>query len=149
MQCEMCGKLAELLTVDVEGTDLNVCSSCTNYGKIKRNFVSSQSLNQQFSKRNDFPEYKVVSDYASLIRSARENKSMSHKDFSKLINEREALISKWESGGLIPSVDSARKLEKIIGISLVQEDILISIPLQKKFTEELTLGDFIKVRKRK
>ena len=150
-QCEMCGKLANLVVVDVEGSDLNVCSSCTSYGKVKKKIFLAPSLRQQLSASNK-PEYKVVAHYSSLLRNVREANNMSHKAFSEMLNEREAIISKWESGSVKPSVDNARKLERILGIKLVQEDIQANSSENiktSKVSDELTLGDFIKVRKRK
>jgi len=44
--CEMCGKEDRLVTAEVEGGELQVCSVCSKYGKIKK---KPQSIKQQVS----------------------------------------------------------------------------------------------------
>ncbi|MDP3734762.1 MAG: multiprotein bridging factor aMBF1 [Nanoarchaeota archaeon] len=147
-QCEMCGKAAAAVVIDVEGSNLSVCPSCSGYGTVTKNFSVTSSL-QRYSYTKETPEWSVVSDYASQIRRSRERKGMSHDDFSKLLQERETVISKWEAGTLKPSVDTARRLERILGIKLVQEDVIEkSAVTTTTKSDELTLGDFVKIRKR-
>ena len=75
---------------------------------------------------------------------------MSQQDFATYLNERESVVSKWEQGQMQPSIETARKLERMLGLRLVEEETETSLsePTAKK-SDEPTLGDFIKVRKRK
>ncbi|MBI2145850.1 hypothetical protein HYU22_00745 [Candidatus Woesearchaeota archaeon] len=34
--CELCGKTAEVVTADIEGVELKVCSHCTAHGIVKQ-----------------------------------------------------------------------------------------------------------------
>lgn len=160
--CEMCGKEARLVTADIEGGELNVCSNCTKYGTVKKSFrgnlSSSPSRERSSSVRRHFavkeePSFRIVDNYSSLIRSAREKRDMSQEDFAKSLNERESLIAKWEQGSLKPRINIARKLEKKLGVKLVVKEETDGEDLKseksKKVSDEFTLGDFIKVRKRK
>ncbi len=152
--CEMCGKESRLILAEIEGGELRVCPGCAKYGTIKKKTEVKEFVHkkQQFAKK-DLPELKVVSNYSSLIRSARESKGMKQEDFAKFLNEKESILTKWESGSLKPRLDVARRLEKILGIRLVERDVLDKAELEKKKkgsgSNEFTLGDFIKVRKRK
>ena len=94
---------------------------------------------------------KIVSNYAQLIRSAREAKQMKQEDFAKFLNEKESILAKWESGSLKLRLDVARKLEKVLGVKLLEKDESEEIKLdnKKKVADGFTLGDFVKVRKRK
>ena len=75
---------------------------------------------------------------------------MNQEEFSKFINERESVLNKWENGSLKPRLDIARKLEKRLKISLIEKEEIKTIEMEKKKSSEgFTLGDFIKVRKRK
>ena len=76
---------------------------------------------------------------------------MSQEDFAKFLNERESIVAKWEQGSLRPRIDTARRLERKLGIRLVEkeEETSEDVDVPKVKKDEFTLGDFIKVRKRK
>lgn len=159
----MCGKEASLILLEVEGVELKACPSCTRFGSVKQNSEKNwgkespnflQGINHPVnqSPRNEEPELKLVDNYSSLIRSEREKRGMKQEDFAKFLNERESIVSKWEQGTLKPGVDTAKKLEKQLGINLIE--ILdyagsekLANPKEKK--DVFTLGDFIRIRKRK
>ena len=151
--CEMCGKGANLINADVEGVELKLCQNCLKYGVVKKS-SSSFSMGGSFKKRivnKDEPEFKVVNNYSSLLRSARESKNMNQEDFAKFLKERSSIVTKWESGNLKPRVGIARKLSKLLNINLIEKDIKKDFEKKqnKRKEEGFTLGDFIKVRKRK
>ncbi len=151
MGCELCGKEGELLLADVEQVEMNVCPSCAEFGKIKSSFRSSSSASQRKSIIAEEPEFEIVLDYASLIRKAREQRNMSQKEFAAFLNERESLVQKWEQGSMPPAIDVARRLEKKLGISLIQQDEkgkILNPEKAPKLSDSFTLGDFIKIRKR-
>ena len=59
------------------------------------------------------------------------------------------MLASWEHGTIKPLVDVARRLEKVLGISLIVKEELEDVKMEKSGKkDELTLGDFIKVRKR-
>jgi putative transcription factor len=147
----MCGKEENLIKADVEGVELKVCSACAKYGKVKkpvRSSLSAQRYKRTFQKKEE-PNFKICDDFAYLIRKSRESKEMSQEDFSKFLNERESIVAKWEAGSLKPRINVARNLERKLGIRIVQKDIRVSADLKNnKKNDELTLGDFVKVRKK-
>jgi uncharacterized protein (TIGR00270 family) len=159
----MCGREGDLVLADVESVDLKLCSNCLKYGKVKGNF--GQSFSQRgFGNRDrgrgryqprgpvkEEAEWKVVSDYDTLLRLARSKKRMDQKDFAALLNERESQLAKWENGQQKPSLDEAKKIGKILGINLVEKEDPSNKEMDnkgKKREDTLTLGDFIKVRKK-
>ena len=146
--CDMCGKEGNLVRAMVEGSELYVCNGCGKYGKIVgRTFKRRISLPKR-SVIKDEVEEKIVSDYSSKIRIAREGKGLKQEDFAKMLNERASLVNKWESGNLRPRINVARKLERLLGIKLVKKVEVGKVDVSKSKTSEPTLGDFIKVRKR-
>ena len=150
--CEMCGKEARLVTAEVEGGELKVCSDCGKYGTVKKRvFVPRSTFQSRKFQKKEEPQFRIVNNYSSLIRSAREKRGISQNDFAKLLNERESIITKWENGSLRPRISTARKLERTLGIKLVERDDMTSGKIEKKGkkNEEFVLGDFVKVRKRK
>ena len=114
-------------------------------------FQNKKFFKKRFTKKDE-PEFKLVNNYSSLLRSSRGSKNLSQEDFAKLLNERGSIVAKWESGTLKPRVDIARKLSKLLNITLVVKDekkVFDKAISKKKGEEGFTLGDFIKVRKRK
>lgn len=161
MPCEMCGRKTDLVLAEVENVELNVCSGCAWHGTIKKRaaapsaLFSAGSASSATSSRPSFipkekPEFKIVDNFSSLLRSAREKKGMKQEDFAKLLNERESIVAKWEAGSLKPGIDAAYKVGRRLGINLVEEDLEVAAKVEAgKKGDELTLGDFVKVRKRR
>jgi len=158
--CEMCGRTADLVSAAIEGVPLTVCGTCAKYGTVNRHHsatvsstlvnrrrVSSDSL-QYHSPPSAKPEYYVVDSYASLIRNVREKRGMTQKDFALLLQEKESFIGKWESAALKPDLETAKKLQKILGVTLIalDDDTVPTEKIEKNKSTEFTLGDFIKVR---
>lgn len=145
--CELCGKDTPLVSADIEGADLEVCMNCAQHGTIKR---KPQSYARLSVVKPELPEEVVVSNFASALRGTREKRGMTQEDFAKLLREKESMLIKWESGLLQPEVAVARKIGKILGLSLVELEKAEPLPKQQQKNDVLTLGDVvIKVRKKK
>jgi len=155
--CEMCGKDTYLVKAEVEGTELKICQNCAKYGKVKE-YRTPKSLKKA---RNYYPksqgaEYDLVLNYSQIIQKIRNQKGLDQEKFAKLINEKESVVQKWESGNLKPRIDTAKKLERLFNVELIKvvgsgEEVktLDTGTSSKKSTGEPTLGDFVKIRKRK
>ena len=146
--CELCGKLAPLLLAEVESVDLKVCAACAKHGQIKKRPPSPLTILRPV--KPEAPEFFIVDTYAQLLRSSREKKGLSQQDFARFLNEKESILAKWEAGALKPSIDMARMLERKLGLALVMMEEKISAKSEQPArSDELTLGDMVKVRKRK
>src|SRR3989344_6323062 len=150
-QCDMCGSLKPLVPAFIEGTTLQVCSSCSRYGKVmpKPMISPHQQPAAQLAKQRAEAEldFILVADFPSLIKQAREQKKLQQKDLALAVKEKESVIQHVESGHLQPSLYLAKKLEKYLHISLVQ----LYIPPEKSKTSSdgtLTIGDLVNLRKR-
>lgn len=169
MQCEMCGEIIRGTPklVRVEGAELSVCSKCEKFGtevqQVRRTDirVSQKAVGSRpapapagraapVRKRDmfDFIEGDIVDDYAARIRRAREEKGLSQKELAMQMKEKEHLIRKIENSELIPEEDVRKKLEKTLGIRLI--DSMVSEE-EKKTKSNLapTLGDLTVIRKAK
>ncbi|MEK6968931.1 MAG: multiprotein bridging factor aMBF1 [Nanoarchaeota archaeon] len=153
--CEMCGREADLVEAEIEQGRLNVCLNCAKFGQVKKTgavFERNKSVNFPFSQKpvnRPELEFKVVQDYSFILKSFRERQGLTQEDFAKLINERESMVTKWESGLIKPDLNVANRLEKILGIKLIETDSDILTKEEKPTKSDvLTLGDFIKVRKK-
>lgn len=156
MQCEMCGADTELFKVDVEGAVMEVCSKCSRFGKVIEKIrppapaPSKQQLKMVETRKKIETEtiFMISSDYSSLIKAGREKLGLKQEELAKKLNEKEGLIHKLETGEMIPSIPLARKLEKFFNIKIVEEHKEEPTDLPKAKDGEVTLGDFVKIKKR-
>lgn len=156
MGCDMCGKVGQLFVVEVEGTDMEVCDSCSKFGKVKKRLMTShdnkiKEKNRQVVLKNIEPKreivFIIVDDYSSKIKNARERMNLKQEDVAKKIAEKESLLQNIESGKFEPNIELARKLEKFFNISIVEQHEEIHKPISKSNDNVLTLGDMIKFKK--
>ena len=143
--CEMCGKDTRVYTAVVEGSELNVCENCGKYGKeVRKPIVRSRAPIQA---RPEVVEV-VVSEYAQLVRKAREAKGMTQKDFALSLNEKESVVQKLETSSLTPSLKMAKKLERLLKVKLIEVQEETKVDLQQKSAGPLTIGDILKIKRR-
>ena len=147
--CELCGKIAPLVRARVEGTELNVCAACGGYGKVLH-VLRSRELPKKIRKKPSPPAIveSIVSEYSNRIRKAREKKGLTQEDFAKLVNEKVSVIKKLEHGEFEPSLDLAKKLEKLLHITLIEKREIEPAHTGKSKDEPLTIGDVLKFKKR-
>jgi len=161
--CDVCGSpiKGEPLLVEIDEAVLALCSDCA------RRYVSSKEV--RFSKaegsttrikRRDtrrgttfrvnrsVDRYEIVEDYAELVKSARENLGMSREVLAKTLGIKESIIKKIEEGQLIPDIDLARRLEKILNVRLLTESENENTEVRRNTSKELTLGDVVVLRRR-
>lgn len=147
--CDLCGREAALQQAEIERVELSVCPSCVRHGKQKAPASQSFVPRKQHIAR-EAPVERLVDNFSHLLRRAREKQQMTQDDFAAFLQERSSTVAKWESGALQPDIAVARKLERKLGVSLVEKEESVSAVLEKKkmVKDELTLGDFVKVKKR-
>nr|WP_319375558.1 multiprotein bridging factor aMBF1 [uncultured Methanoregula sp.] len=168
MQCEMCGEpiRGAPKLVRVEGAELQVCSKCEKFGtevqQVRRTDLarpaqvrpgtakSVPASPSAYRKKDlfDYMEGDIVDDYNERIRRARMEKGLSQKDLAMQMKEKEHLIQKIENRDLIPEENVRKKLEKVLGIQLVDAP---ADEAEKKVQSKLapTLGDLTIIRKAK
>ncbi|EQB74499.1 MAG: multiprotein bridging factor aMBF1 [Candidatus Thermoplasmatota archaeon] len=149
MNCEMCGDFSDkLIKIRVSGAILNVCPKCAKFGdpveekklnKISENItikfpekkINVVTYKKPFKKsvtsrkpvrKENVEELDVVEDYANLIKNKREEMQMTQDDLAKKIFERKNVLSNIERGELLPDIITARKLEKVLNIKLLEKN---------------------------
>lgn len=166
--CEMCGspvRRREAKIVYIEGARLVLCPYC--YAKVAKRAVAAEVKELTRPKikrppvrsapakrsppRKMLDDLEVVPDYANRIRKARERLGWSQRVLAEAIGESENVIKRMEAGRLTPSIDQARRLEKVLNIKLL-EPIVDSEPasafLSGGISKDLTLGDIASIRKK-
>ncbi|MBI2657117.1 TIGR00270 family protein [Candidatus Woesearchaeota archaeon] len=152
MNCDLCGKTAEgLAKAIIEGVQLDVCPDCTKFGRVisqPKRYSAKEQVNhmkRQLEKKEDKVEL-LVEDYSGIIKRKRESMGLSQKDFANRISEKESTIHKIETGSFEPDLSLARKLEKALGIKLVEHYEETHESSKSAKPAGFTLGDFIKVK---
>ena len=152
INCDLCGKVEEkLYKTLIEGVELSVCPACSKFGKViapvKRYTPKEQ---HRMAEKTESREEKIellVEDYAEIIKKKRESVGLTQKDFALRINEKESTIHNIETGTLEPALSLAKKLEKILGVKLIEEHLEKHEAFKKRKEEGFTFGDFIRVKK--
>lgn len=148
--CEICGQETELVIAEIEGMDMSVCQKCAQFGQVKnipkiRAEVSKKISHKPIRSEPHFETIEtIIPGYAQKIKKARERLGLNQEDFAKKINEKESLLHKMETGSFEPSLPLARKLERLLGIKLIQKAEEEKIVSSKTPSEGLTIGDLIK-----
>lgn len=156
MQCEMCGKKEEeLYKTIVEGVKLAVCQKCASFGKIISRIITEEEKPKTNTQRQPIIREEkelvetIVENYAEKIKKKREDIGLKQEELAQKIAEKESIIHKIENGKIVPQIKLARKLEKFLGIRLVETEEAEENPTGAKGTSEgFTIGDMIKIKKK-
>jgi len=167
--CEMCGRPIDRRVakiVYIEGAKLILCPNC--YAKVSRRVTTevkslstkgtlsrrpSRSAGVTRRRREVLDEYEVVPDFAERVRRAREKLGWTQRMLAEAVKEGENVIKRIESGRLVPTIDLARRLERVLGIKLLEPVVESTLEPMKSYTssgvsKELTLGDIVAIRKK-
>jgi len=150
----MCGSGKEaLVRAEIEGSLLVVCPACARFGKVLGRVRQPEPPKAKPTaavvQAKPEAQEAVVPQYAQLIRNAREKSGLTQKDFAKKVNEKESILAKFETGKMEPPLETARKLEKILKIKLVEqhteEELQMIKGMKGKSPGGLTIGDVLKL----
>lgn len=134
MQCEVCGQqiIGKAHRVIIERAKMTTCSTCAQLGSAywesepkrptpaKGESAARVRSSPKRRKSWNVPEdLVVVDDFALLVRQAREKANLAQADLGKMIGEKISVISKVESGRMMPSQGLAARLEHGLGIKLI------------------------------
>ena len=144
MNCELCGLKSAALNADIEGTMMNVCRDCSRFGTVQK---SVRIVVKPDKLQAEEPILILVSEFGSIVKRAREKLGLRQDEMAKRLNERESLLHQIESEHFKPNISLARKLEKALGIKLVEHYEERHETSKKSKSDGFTLGDFIKVNK--
>ncbi|MDI3502159.1 MAG: putative transcription factor [Archaeoglobi archaeon] len=149
MQCEICGReVSNLKKVRVGRALMNVCDRCAHLGEeVHETRVETPRRAPPKRSVAEMPVEDIIPNYSEVIREARERLGLSQEELARKIKEKVSLIRKIERGELTPEEKVARKLEKELGIKLMER--IESPKIEKKeLPSTLTLGDVVVVRRK-
>lgn len=142
MNCELCGReIKHFHEVIIDGATMKVCDECARYGREVRQPVSHppQKMpgNQVPVKRvSPFPppaapkrkvprelvdDDEPVLDFGKIIKKRREELGMSQEELAVKLQEKKNLLAKIEREEIKPDKATARKIEKVLGIKIMEK----------------------------
>jgi putative transcription factor len=170
VMCEVCGKGPAKYTVIIEGAKFEACERCAGHGKIlekpgaKKNVgglgsygnekvrkTSSLKTGKTDRNRSYNTKEEIVENYAEVIKKEYNKTGKTYKEFANDLNETESYMRKIIRGDIIPTIATAKKLEKKLNIKLIEENEKDKekINLRDSTPDEITLGDMVEIKKKK
>ena len=147
--CELCGKEnTGVFNILVSGAQISACATCSS----KRGFSipskeqnrSRTSGNTTISRpRNNRPTFEAATNFHIRIRKGREASGLSIEELGRKMNLRVQDLQKYESGSVPPDA-TAKKLEKELGIMILEEIKANDVsPVVKRSNKSVTIADML------
>lgn len=141
-ECEVCGRESgNISIIDIESVELRACPRCSEGKKVIRRpgAGAATRITMQQPKEED----KLVQDFGERMRKGREAMNLPLKVVAEMLNEKHSLLLRIEEQKTMPSVALTKKLERFLGIKLMEEKDIESTPSGQGKGGKATLGDFI------
>lgn len=172
VDCDICGKKGVSFIIEVEGAKMAACQRCAYHGKILHSLEEKKvPAKTDYSTPRQFRiEEELVDGYGQKIRKARETMKVTEEEIdeygkkvrktrpmtidevARKANVRASWLDKVENEKIPPTIEEARKLEKVLGIKLVEKVEVSATPSAGKGereSKELTLLDMLEMQKKK
>lgn len=152
--CDICGRGPVRAQIQIEGAKLLACGACMRGGKILHRFHEDEegSVVEEQRPAPELGGEEIVEEWGKVIRAARDRTHLPLAVVAERINEKESYLDAIENGRLMPSVPVARKLEKELGIKLIEKSAPSIAPSPAAATGKFsapTLGDMLSREKKK
>jgi putative transcription factor len=124
MRCEICGKkiAGKPVKTKIESSVMLTCEECSKFGKVQREPPKARTPRPvRRTPRFREPSEEVLEDYNTIIREGREKKGWTREELGEKIYEKASVVSRVESGKMIPDIKLARKLERTLNITLIEK----------------------------
>ena len=94
------------------------------------------------------PSEEVIEDYNAVIRDAREKRGWSREELAEKLYEKASVVSRIETGKMIPDIKLARKLEKTLNIKLIEkQEHMETEEMRSAASKGATIGDIARIKK--
>jgi putative transcription factor len=162
--CEMCGREVDAKSakrVVLDGSPLIICLDCYSKLSKKTTIRNESAITSTSALRSKRPiaasgerrstsqsltraeSYEVVENYHQVVRTARERLGWSQEVLASKVGESVNTIRRIESGKLKPTLELARRLERVLRVKLVEPVVDSSEYSSPSVSEDLTIGDLL------
>jgi putative transcription factor len=156
MECDICGKREASFVVQIEGAKVGACRSCAYHGKIVLSLEEGAPRKEFTSTKRGVPkglrlEQDLIEGYGKVVRKAREARGEKIEELAKKINEKASYLDKIENESTRPPIETARKLERELGIKILEkvEESSVNVNVGKYKKKELSLLDMLEMQNKK
>lgn len=120
--CEICGDREASAIVQIEGAKLATCPGCSRGGKVLYRLDTGERGEPMTMTRRSAPieREEIVDNCGTLVARAIKKAGLPLEVVAERINEKESYIRSIEQGRMTPTIATARKLEKELGVRLVE-----------------------------
>jgi putative transcription factor len=150
--CDICGKGPVRAQILLEGARLLACASCMRGGKVLHRFEDGEApVARPVSAPSSVEtSEEIAEDCGRIVKAAREKSGVPLAVVAERIREKESYLHAIELGRLMPTLEVARKLEKELGVRLVEKTQGVAGPAAQgpKSFSPPTLGDMIDTKKK-
>lgn len=152
MDCEVCGKKDASFIIQVEGAKLAACRACAYHGKILLSLEEegpvSAPTGGEIASHALKMEEDLIEGYGRRIKAARERKGQKIEEFAKEISQKANYIDMIEGERTRPSLELAKKIEKALGIRLIEKTAVAEAPTssKKQAKGDLSLLDMLEMQ---
>jgi len=151
LRCEVCGHeiFGQPYYRVIEGGRMTVCGRCAQFSnqewdprkpmaQPRRRRTAANARPRRRSDIEVAESTELVENYGELI--------MTVEDFAKKLSEKESVIKKLEKEQLNPTMTLVRKVERALGITLIEEAEVGTGTVLTRPMGPRTLGDMIKLK---
>lgn len=136
----MCGVDGALQKAEVEGVEMSVCASCASHGtKVQRQKYTQVTAGAHYQQSDE----QIHPDYAKILTNARAASGKKQEELAQSLNLKTSVWQHFESGKRKPSIETARKLERALGVTLVVKFQVGDVNV-KASGGKMTMADFMK-----
>ncbi len=160
----MCGRAGKTRRVQIDKTAMSVCDDCAKFGTPTASSSTSSSgesgvapnvaeglerRKRRMESRKDVFASETMSleladDFGERIQAARRKKGWTREELGNRIKQPVNVVGQYEAGTLNPPDDVAKRIEKTLGIAIL-EKVSGALPAQRGGGGRgLTLGDVLK-----
>lgn len=157
----MCGRDGKTRRVLIDKTAMNVCADCAKFGTPTGSSGGGESgvapnvaeglerRKRRMGTRKDVfasetMSLELVDDFGDRIQGARRKKGWTREELGNRIKQPVNVVGQYEAGTLNPPDDVTKRIEKALGITLL-EKVSGGVPARRGGgARGLTLGDMIK-----
>lgn len=149
--CDICGKSPVRAQILIEGATVLACGGCMRGGKVLHRFDDEGAPVARPPPTTVEATEEITEGFGKIIKGAREKSGLPVAVVAERIQEKESYLSALEHERFMPTIEVARKLEKELGIRLVEKVQSVAGPAAsspKRFSEP-TLADMLSPEKKK
>jgi uncharacterized protein (TIGR00270 family) len=147
-ECEICGKPSDGRIAIVEGAKMQVCPQCEHLGRTV--WVPQPERREEPARSRAPMEFEVIEGYGQKVKSTREKRGLSIEELAKKINEKANYLERVEHEKTLPSESLCHRLQKELGIKLMEPVGSGSGPASKSGEGGgVTLGDILEIAEKK